>query len=271
MSLRVSVAVVVVIMALNEYSQIILSVSSCQVTGKGVVKVLKESNTTLKQLDLSKTKVKKTTLKDIQTIMDSRDEDKKRAKAQKLRESKIISLLTTSASDAMANSLLELDANSNDDSGMSSEEDSLSRSSHRMSSNRSGGASLKKSLKSAASTASSKHSASSKNSGKGSKTSKSSNGRSLNKNNRPTRAGRGTARAGTGVRASMTARQMATMGGDLVSGIGADAKTLREQRKMRGECLSCGQKCFEKKLFKTNPLTIPHKVFEGRCLKCNPM
>ena len=234
------------------------------VTGKGIVKVLKESNTTLKQLDLSKTKVKKSTLKDIQTIMDGRDEDKKRAKAQKLRESKIISLLTSSASDAMAKSLLELDMDSDGDSGMSSEEDS-----RRMSST-SGGASLKKSQKSAAaSTASSKHSASSKNSGKGSKA---STGKSHNNNRRVNRAGRGSAaRASTAVRASMTARQMATMGGDLVSGVGADAKTLREQRKMRGECLNCGQKCFEKKLFKTSPLTIPHKVFEGRCLKCNPM
>ena len=59
---------------------------------------------------------------------------------------------------------------------------------------------------------------------------------------------------------------MATLGGDIVTDVGADAKTLREQRKMRGECEGCGQKCFEKQIFKLTPLTIPQLVFEGHCL-----
>jgi hypothetical protein len=238
-----------------------------EVTGKGMIKVLKESNTTLKQLDLSKTKVKKSTLKDIQLIMDERDEDKKRAKAQSLRESKIIMLLSTTASDAIAKSGKQFDLDSDDDSDVS--EDSRTKS--RSSSFGASGKSLNKSYvsgksnKSAASNSSSKISASSKGSRNGSKTG--SKAGSL-QNKRPNRAGRGGNRT---LNASMTARQMATMGGDLVSAIGTDAKTLREQRKMRGECIMCGQKCFEKRLFKTTPLTIPHKVFEGRCLKCNPM
>ena len=238
------------------------------VTGKGVIKVLKESNTTLKQLDLSKTKVKKSTLKDIQTIMDERDEDIQRAKAQKLRDDKVMALLTTTASDFVEKPQLGFELDSDDDSDAS--EDSRDIPFRQKSSN-----SLKKSYvsnksnKSAASNASSKRSASSRgsNSKNGSMVGSLQSGRRVNG-----RAGRGiNPRAGGALRASVTARQMATMGGDLVSGVGADAKTLREQRKMRGECITCGQKCFEKRLFKKTPLSIPHKVFEGRCLKCNPM
>lgn len=228
-----------------------------------MIKVLKESNKTLKQLDLSKTKVKKSMLKDIQRIMDERDEEKQRAKAQALRNSKVFALLATTPSEAVAKSRKSLELDSEDDSDMS--ENSRSKSSLQKSS-RSNGNSLKKSHvssksnKSAISNASSKKSASSKNSG--------SKGSSIQKGRVN---GRGRGAAQNRLKASMTARQMATMGGDLVSGIGADANTLREQRKIRGECLTCGQKCFEKRLFKTTPLTIPHKVFEGRCLKCNPM
>ena len=86
---------------------------------------------------------------------------------------------------------------------------------------------------------------------------------------------RRTARAGRGnrasVRASVTARHMATLGGDIASGVGEDANQLREHRKMRGECEDCGQKTHDKRMFKTTPLTIPNVVFEGRCLKCKPM
>lgn len=231
-------------------------------TGKGIIKVLKESNTTLKQVDLSKTKVKKSTLKEIQQMMNERDEDKQRAKAQRLRDSKVMSILNKAASDFINDSDLESD---NGTASENSREESfqMSRTSSFCASNNS----LKKSYisnksnKSAASNASSKQSASSKGSKNGSRAGSFQKGRVLG------RAGRG---AGA-MRASVTARQMATMGGDLVSGVGADAKTMREKRKLRGECLMCGQKCFEKKLFKTTPLTIPHKVFEGRCLKCNPM
>lgn len=88
------------------------------------------------------------------------------------------------------------------------------------------------------------------------------------KNRRQGRGGRVNAAA---ARASKTARQMATLGGDIVSGVGEDAKQLQEMRKMRGECPDCGQKCFDKRMFKSTPLTIPNVVYEGRCLKCRPM
>jgi hypothetical protein len=178
--------------------------------------------------------------------MDDRDEEKKRAAAQALRALKVKALMKVTASDAIAKSKQQvaLDLSSSDNES----EASRSKPSKQKS-----GRSMRKSDKSKSNK--SAGSASSRNSGRGSKDV----------------LGRGRGRGGNAMRASVTARQMATLGGDIVSGVGADAKTLREQRKMRGECPDCGQKCFEKSIFKTKPLTIPHKVFEGRCLKCRPM
>jgi len=55
------------------------------------------------------------------------------------------------------------------------------------------------------------------------------------------------------------------------SGSVMNKKQLEEQRRKRGECLTCGQKCFQKKLFKMVPLTMHGTVQEGRCLKCKPL
>ena len=46
---------------------------------------------------------------------------------------------------------------------------------------------------------------------------------------------------------------------------------MRELRMKRGECESCGQKCFKKSLFKQTPLTIHGRVLNGRCLNCHPL
>ncbi len=46
---------------------------------------------------------------------------------------------------------------------------------------------------------------------------------------------------------------------------------LEEFRKKRGECLTCGRKCFLKKLFKMIPITEEGYVLEGRCLHCRPL
>ena len=55
------------------------------------------------------------------------------------------------------------------------------------------------------------------------------------------------------------------------SGSVMTSKQLEEQRRKRGQCLSCGQKCFQKKLFSMIPLTIHGNVLNGRCLKCKPL
>mmetsp|Transcript_27263 Transcript_27263/g.62942 ORF Transcript_27263/g.62942 Transcript_27263/m.62942 type:complete len:1242 (+) Transcript_27263:167-3892(+) len=46
---------------------------------------------------------------------------------------------------------------------------------------------------------------------------------------------------------------------------------LKEYRLKRGECVTCGRKCFQKKLFKMTPITEHGKVLKGRCLNCNPL
>ncbi|KAL7485507.1 hypothetical protein ACHAW6_011104 [Cyclotella cf. meneghiniana] len=234
-----------------------------EVSGKGFIKVLTETNTTIKQLDLSRTRVTKQTLRAIQELMDDRDEDKKRAKIQEMRERKIQELLTTTASDAIKTISLDL---SDSDADSEASKGSRSKQSKQKSCNQLNN-SLRKSSKSNRSNTSNVSNTSSKNSGRGSKGG--SRGRLSGRGSRG--SGRGANNAAGSNRASLTTRQMATLGGDIVSGVGADKKTLREQRKLRGECVDCGQKCFEKRIFKSTPLTIPQLVFEGRCLKCRPM
>ena len=45
----------------------------------------------------------------------------------------------------------------------------------------------------------------------------------------------------------------------------------QEQRRKRGECVTCGEKCFQKRLFKMVPITVHGKVLNGRCLNCRPL
>jgi hypothetical protein len=70
------------------------------------------------------------------------------------------------------------------------------------------------------------------------------------------------------LRASVTAKTMAQLGEDITN-VGVDISKLKEQRKFRGECETCGRKCYTKTLFKTTPLTIPDMVENGRCLRCD--
>lgn len=64
---------------------------------------------------------------------------------------------------------------------------------------------------------------------------------------------------------------MDTFGNDLSYGGQVLSKSeLISRRERNGECVKCGQKCFNKKLFKMVPITIPGVVLEGRCLTCNP-
>ena len=45
---------------------------------------------------------------------------------------------------------------------------------------------------------------------------------------------------------------------------------LEALRTKRGECVTCGRKCFRKKLFKMIPIDEPGVVSNGRCLICRP-
>lgn len=64
---------------------------------------------------------------------------------------------------------------------------------------------------------------------------------------------------------------MDTFGNDLSSGgVVLSRDELIKKRQRSGECPTCGQKCFKKKLFKLEPITLDGKVLNGRCLVCNP-
>lgn len=46
---------------------------------------------------------------------------------------------------------------------------------------------------------------------------------------------------------------------------------LHEYRSKRGECVTCGRKCFQKKVLRMIPITDHGRVLKGRCLNCNPL
>ena len=223
-------------------------------TAKGFIKVLNQSNKTLKKLDLSKTKVSKKALDKISGIMDKRDDQKKIAKLQDLRSSKILDLLSYSAGDNIAAERKMSETNEDSD------DDGIEESVHSGKSGKSGisgrsGTSGRRQGVGGMRASKAGGFRASQIGGRG-------GGAALRSSTSALRA------SSTAMRASMTARNMAQLGGD---SIGADSNKIREQRRMKGECEDCGQRCFLKSMFKSTPLTIPNVVFEGRCLKCNPM
>ncbi len=55
------------------------------------------------------------------------------------------------------------------------------------------------------------------------------------------------------------------------TGVVLSNNQMRERRLKRGECVTCGMKCFKKTLFKSTPITEDGKVLNGRCLICRPL
>lgn len=71
---------------------------------------------------------------------------------------------------------------------------------------------------------------------------------------------------------NVEADKMETLGNDFnMTGSVMTKSELEEQRRKRGECLTCGRKCFQKKLFKMIPITDHGRVLNGRCLNCKPL
>lgn len=213
-------------------------------TGKGLLNVLKV-NTTLKVVNASRTKFSKRVVEELETQLDQRK--KRRASIQDERENKIKNLLSFSASDKV-----KMDQEEKGLNGISSKSKKMNNDSSKKSSN------SKSSDKSDVSLTRKSQSTESMNS-RASTNLRASTARrrtTVGDNNR------------NSARASMTAKNMAQLGGDNIMNVGVDMSKLREQRKFRGECESCGQKCFTKTLFKTTPLTVPNLVDGGRCLRC---
>ena len=62
------------------------------------------------------------------------------------------------------------------------------------------------------------------------------------------------------------------LGSDFNSSGSVMAKSdLAAARTKRGECISCGRKCYKKKLFKMVPIDAAGTVLNGRCLNCQPL
>ena len=62
------------------------------------------------------------------------------------------------------------------------------------------------------------------------------------------------------------------LGSDFNSSGSVMAKAeLTVARTKRGECVTCGRRCFRKKFFKMIPLDESGKVLNGRCLNCKPL
>jgi len=224
-------------------------------TGEGLRKVIKQGNAIVKKINIEGTSISSETADKIQTILDERDDSVMLLKLQEARQAKIKALLAFSASSEVErnNRRLAEEEEEEEDDAHSPEKKRLNRS------------------------------VSSKNSHKSSDSSVSSGkGRNRRKTNEAAPISRSSSQRSTAsgsrsspdkklqhaVKANMAARQMANLGGDM-NHVGKSASQLKELRKQRGECVHCGQKCFSKTMFKTVPLSIPNKVQDGRCLRCD--
>lgn len=64
---------------------------------------------------------------------------------------------------------------------------------------------------------------------------------------------------------------MDTFGNDLSSGGQVlSREELVKKRQRHGQCPTCGERLFKRKLLKFQPITVPGKVLNGRCLACHP-
>ena len=252
-------------------------------TAKGFLKVLDQSNKTLKKLEMARTKVTKKSIQKLNEALEDRDEAKNAAKMQEERQRKIKALLSFSAGDKVADDIAtkvnddnEGGEDGGDDDGdntigsrslLSGKVSMTSKTNSKMSSKRKTKRHDSEALSVAGNRSKNSRASRASSNTRGGASSSTRGGRGMGAKGRSVRPGRGGMNRMASVRASMTASAMAQMGGD----IGQDLKKLKEHRKLRGECESCGQKCYQKSMFKTTPLTIANAVYEGRCLKCNPM
>jgi DNA-binding protein YbaB len=220
-------------------------------TGLGLLKVIKQGNAFVKKINIEGTSISPEVAEKIQDILNERDDSLKLAKMQKAREAKIKALLSVTASDQVRrNRQSTRRLSSRDDSDDDDEDDGGAR----IPTTKTGS---QRSL----------YSTESKKSGQSSESGDSGLGRRRNKT---VPKGSPSNKLKAAERANMAALQMADLGRSMAH-VGKDVSQEIELRKQRGECVHCGQKCFTKSMFKTIPLTIPNKVQEGRCLRCEQL
>mmetsp|Transcript_26993 Transcript_26993/g.41529 ORF Transcript_26993/g.41529 Transcript_26993/m.41529 type:complete len:532 (-) Transcript_26993:524-2119(-) len=222
-------------------------------TGEGLRKVIKQGNAIVKKINIEGTSISSETADKIQTILDERDDSVMLLKLQEARQAKIKALLAFSASSEVESRRLAEDDEEEEDDAHSPEKKRLNRS-----------VSSKNSHKSSDSSVSSGKGRNRRKTNEAAPISRSSSQRSTASGSRSSTD----KKLQHAVKANMAARQMANLGGDM-NHVGKSASQLKELRKHRGECVHCGQKCFSKTMFKTVPLSIPNKVQDGRCLRCD--
>lgn len=245
-------------------------------TGRALVKVLKQTNAVVKEIDLDGTSISEPVQSKLQTLLDERNDTKKLERLQQARQKKIQQLLSFNASDHY-NLAIPEDEKDEGSISIGSSAGTASKIKKKKKKNRKrmkneSGASLatnssgvdessasgnktntaaKKNLKAVANAAviaqgMMKH-----------KSSGSVSYPSGGKKTKPT----------TATKASAIVHDMAMLGGDVA--LGKSKEEVIEGRKLRGECINCGQRCYQKTLFKTVPLNIPGRVKEGVCIICN--
>ncbi len=225
-------------------------------TGDGLRKVLRQGNAFVKKINMEGTNISTETAHKIQTILGERDDAVKLLKLQEARQEKIKALLAFSASSVVERNRRLSSDNEGDDDAHTLPKRRLNSSESSTISQKSGDSSSKSSGKRT-------------NGGRRRADEVPSYSRSSSQRSNVSGNSRSTPdkKFHTAVKATMAARQMANLGGDM-NHIGKSASQLTELRRQRGECVHCGQKCFKKTMFKSIPLSIPSKVDEGRCLSC---
>jgi len=231
-------------------------------TGKSLLKILKQSNQVLKKLNIIGTTISDKTSDKVQECLDDRDDIKKLEKIQAARQQKIKELLAFSASDDVSPSSERLSQRLLEIENEGDEEDrEFAKSINTKSTNSSGedGNTTTATSKKGKKPRKRRVTMEKTNSSKSMNSTGSGNS---SRSSTPTQHSLKSA-----VRATTMARQMANMGGEITN-VGLNIEQVKQTRKMRGECEDCGQKCFNKTMFKTIPLTIVGKVEDGRCLRC---
>jgi len=202
-------------------------------TGKALVKVLKKSNSVVKRVDVAGTSITAKVRLKLKEIFDERDEEKQRAmklqKIQQERTKKIQELLAFDKTDEISPGSQRLSQRLLE----VEDEKNAARSVVSMS------------------TADSSKKRKKKKKGWASVTS------DAVQNARPELA-----------RRNSLVENMAMLGGEGTA-LGQTKGELFTNREARGECKRCGQKLFQKTMFKTVPLNIPGKVKDGACLECS--
>ena len=250
-------------------------------TGRALFKVLKQTNAVVKKIDLDGTSISEPMQSELQTLLDDRDDAKKLKRLQQARQKKIQELLSFSASDGcnLAMSGDEKDEGSisiasslgtaNKSKKKKSKKRTKSESTASLASNSSGVDESSASAKETNTAARNRWSAVANASAiaQGTKHKPSDGDSSYDGGSKKNTVAIKRKPTTAATKASAIAHDMAMLGGDVA--LGKSKKEVMEGRRLRGECINCGQRCYQRTLFKTVPLNIPGRVKEGVCLICS--